>query len=914
MKAKIGRGNGFRGLLNYVFGEDKHGRLSDKQAESVGGNMVGMCAADLSKEFAVVRKLRPDIKNPVWHCSLSLPKGEKLSAEEWDAVSQDFMKSMGFDTDRYQYTVVRHSDTDHDHAHIVASRISLDGEIWHGRNDVYKAIDATHELEKKHGLVLTATFEEKADKKKLTAKEINMGVRTGVEPPRQKLQRLIDEAVMGNPNAVDFCERMKLSGVSVNPAVASKTGLWQGMSYEIDGIAFKASGLGKAYSPAGLLKRGVTYDETTDRAGLERLRTEFANRESSNEPAAASSAAEPVHDGNNQATRDHPGDVGRGGWQELETARDVAAISEQGFGSLRSSERGPARDFGGVDAGNSDQVAAGHGEDRGGQRENIVGVGSRGVTAESVDSRRDSYGEGIEDTTRVGGHLSDRNGERSRATAQSGKADEQRSSEGQSAMVENGPNPSDCVADVGNKRRGSGLDRFKRAAIDKRNAATGADKAEPGVRSRVSSSQRGADEGAFRAGIRDSKAVDPTAFLENHGYSVKWQGKHASVKAGADEVYRVTKRDDSKYLWTDLYGNAGGDNIDLVREVKGENVKLHDAIWELTGSPSVKPKLKPAEPKREPPKVIPFDRQQQDAGRQYLQGRWIDKTVLDKAENEGFLSYDKGGVLFVGRDAQGKERSVTRRAVDPADTIQKRDYRGTEKKYPPILRGNDKSIWIVEGGADALAVQSYAKLRNMEPPTVIVSGGVGVRSYLDNEHVRELLKGAERVTIPREREKDTETQAKTEAQLNKLVDAVEEQTRIKPAVIDPPGQAKDMAAALDTEVRTIQQRELEMQRQQLEFSRQVQEKARELVSLTRERDEQHKTAWVRKMGTPALDRQIKELSKELEKSAGVSPAAAEAVNKAKLQAELATRQAEKEAAREAERLLQRDSGYNGPSM
>ncbi|WP_373870513.1 relaxase/mobilization nuclease domain-containing protein, partial [Aeromonas caviae] len=41
------------------------------------------------------RNWRTDIGKPVWHCSLSLPPGERLSAEKWEAVTADFMQRMG---------------------------------------------------------------------------------------------------------------------------------------------------------------------------------------------------------------------------------------------------------------------------------------------------------------------------------------------------------------------------------------------------------------------------------------------------------------------------------------------------------------------------------------------------------------------------------------------------------------------------------------------------------------------------------------------------------------------------------------------------------------------------------------------------------------------------------------------------
>ncbi len=132
----------FRGALNYVFDVGKEATHT-KNAERVGGNMSGNDPRELSREFSAVRQLRPDIGKPVWHCSLSLPPCERLSAEKWEAVAADFMQHMGFDQNNTPWVAVRHQDTDKDHIHIVASRVGLDGKVWLGQWEARRAIEAT---------------------------------------------------------------------------------------------------------------------------------------------------------------------------------------------------------------------------------------------------------------------------------------------------------------------------------------------------------------------------------------------------------------------------------------------------------------------------------------------------------------------------------------------------------------------------------------------------------------------------------------------------------------------------------------------------------------------------------------------------------------------------------------------------
>lgn len=262
MKPNVVRGNGFRGALEYAMGHEK-------RPEIVASNMSGTNPSALSTEFSVARKLRPDAKKPVWHTSLSLPAGEHLDAARWQEIITNFLVGMGLDDSNHQFVAVRHNDTDYDHVHIVASRIGLDSALWHGTWEARKAIDLAQDLEHRHGLQRTQGYYQK-NEKTLTANEINMAVRTGQEPPRQALQRLVKGAAQGNPTAPQFAERLKTAGVEVRANLAS-TGTLNGFSFGYGGQSFKSSQLGKKYSWKALQAQGVTYEQTRDREALEQF-------------------------------------------------------------------------------------------------------------------------------------------------------------------------------------------------------------------------------------------------------------------------------------------------------------------------------------------------------------------------------------------------------------------------------------------------------------------------------------------------------------------------------------------------------------------------------------------------------------------------------------------------------------------
>ena len=132
MKAKISKGAGFRGVVNYL--------LDKERGEIIGGNMAATTQAGLSAEFGAVRTMRPDIAKPVWHVSLSLPPGDSLSVEQWREVAADFLHKM--DVKDNQFCIVQHKDKAHQHIHIVLNRVTTDGGVWYADRDVFRAIEA----------------------------------------------------------------------------------------------------------------------------------------------------------------------------------------------------------------------------------------------------------------------------------------------------------------------------------------------------------------------------------------------------------------------------------------------------------------------------------------------------------------------------------------------------------------------------------------------------------------------------------------------------------------------------------------------------------------------------------------------------------------------------------------------------
>lgn len=295
---------------------------------------------------------------------------------------------------------------------------------------------------------------------------------------------------------------------------------------------------------------------------------------------------------------------------------------------------------------------------------------------------------------------------------------------------------------------------------------------------------------------RRAHQVDPTSYLQGRGFTVKrWASGSLSIRAGRDEQYRIDLAENGDWVHCDNLGNVGGDNITLVRTIE-PGTSYHDAVYRLIGAASGVSDL----PMRPAPVKIasaaPTLPKQSSAttyyGRMYLQQRGIDLETLKDAEAQGVLAFDVGGVLFCGRDGTGKVRAVTRRATTPEQKKQKSDYEGTKKNYPAILRGESRRLVIVEGGVDGLAVHAYARRSGTPKPTVIITGGSNVFSFLYSEHVQQIMSQAQSIMIFGENEKNETVQANTDGQRNELATEIKK-IFSKPVKIWPVPEGKDFA-------------------------------------------------------------------------------------------------------------------------
>lgn len=146
--------------------EKKNGELGESshpRGTIIGGNATGTNRRELTREFNATRLLRTDVKKPVLQMSGSAKRGEMSTDERKREVAEALLKDLAerysqktsrkIDFQNTIYAIISHSDTDdHDHFHIIVSRICFDGTLIPDAFERYLGQEVARELEKEFGL------------------------------------------------------------------------------------------------------------------------------------------------------------------------------------------------------------------------------------------------------------------------------------------------------------------------------------------------------------------------------------------------------------------------------------------------------------------------------------------------------------------------------------------------------------------------------------------------------------------------------------------------------------------------------------------------------------------------------------------------------------------------------------------
>ena len=251
------KGKDFYGLLAYHEKKVKEGKGYFLNSSITYGKTV-----EMTKEFNVIRQLRPGLSKAVYHVSLNLPYGDKIGDKEFILLGMDYLKGMGFDDN--QYIMYRHIDQDHHHIHIIANRVKLSGSLVSDSKDYERSERLVRKLEKKYGLSQLPS-KKLIKSVALSQKEIEKVLRTGQAPVKLIIRQHLETALSNSKDVAQFIGALRTKGISPKFNVSKSTGRVTGISFKYQNVIYKGSALGRQYSWNNILKI-IDYEQDRDRS------------------------------------------------------------------------------------------------------------------------------------------------------------------------------------------------------------------------------------------------------------------------------------------------------------------------------------------------------------------------------------------------------------------------------------------------------------------------------------------------------------------------------------------------------------------------------------------------------------------------------------------------------------------------
>ena len=231
MIAKIMKGSGFKGVINYILDPKKGTELIDSSGVRTDS------ISHIAQSFIDQTELNPRVGKVVGHISLSfsVQDSSKLSNEFMIQTAHEYMEKMGIkDT---QYIIGRHFDKEHPHVHIAFNRIDNNGKTISDCNDRFKSEKICKELTTKYGLYF-ASGKEKVKEHRLK------------EPDKTKYE--IYQALKAETarcrNWKDLLIHLKKQDIDVRFKYKGNSQEVQGIIFEKNGYHFNGSKVDRGFS------------------------------------------------------------------------------------------------------------------------------------------------------------------------------------------------------------------------------------------------------------------------------------------------------------------------------------------------------------------------------------------------------------------------------------------------------------------------------------------------------------------------------------------------------------------------------------------------------------------------------------------------------------------------------------------
>lgn len=247
-------------VLTYAI-EQKDKKLPEEQkAQVIQTNNLFGDIKDMSNQMAMFQEDRPNCKNNVLHLALSFDPAERLTAIQAEKAINTLLEEVGITKADHQYVVVEHKDAAHQHFHIVASRVGMDGSLLSDSHLKVRLNVICDKIEKEQGLLLTPGRQwqydpssekgykfVKAEKEKVLKNERNPKIKDVKAEIRKELESVLSKKEIRTPE--QLLQALKVKGIEIKYS-KNKAGI-SGVSFRSKDIAVKGSAVGYKWSDIG---------------------------------------------------------------------------------------------------------------------------------------------------------------------------------------------------------------------------------------------------------------------------------------------------------------------------------------------------------------------------------------------------------------------------------------------------------------------------------------------------------------------------------------------------------------------------------------------------------------------------------------------------------------------------------------
>lgn len=163
------------------------------------------------------------------------------------------------------YLIAQHREKDHEHIHILTSRVDFNGNVVSNFYDQKRAREWARKIEEKYDLQHTPL---KAPERGLSRVEIEQALKNKEPPPKLILQSAIKQTLATHQESSEFVEVLEKKNISILVKTNQEKEIL-GISFGYAGKKFKGSSLGTNFSWKGLQENGLTYEPQRDYKRLE---------------------------------------------------------------------------------------------------------------------------------------------------------------------------------------------------------------------------------------------------------------------------------------------------------------------------------------------------------------------------------------------------------------------------------------------------------------------------------------------------------------------------------------------------------------------------------------------------------------------------------------------------------------------